>query len=140
MPKTAHPSVISPTLQCWVGRVMSFLVLAFLLFDAIVHILNIPPVVQSSVQLGYPVDSAVIIGIVEFICVIFAIIPQTSVLGTVLLTGYLGGAVASNLRIGNPVFSHTLFPVYTGIVLWGGLFLRDKKIRMLIPIRCKGGE
>jgi len=137
MPKQAHYPYISPKVQVWAGRVMSFLVLAFLLFEAVTHMMNIPSVVQASVQLGFPVESAFTIGAIELICVILTIILHTTVLETLLLTGYLGGAVASNFRIGNPLFSHTLFPVYTGIFLWGGLFLLNKKIHDVIPFCTK---
>jgi hypothetical protein len=95
----------------------------------------IPPVVESFNQLGYPVDLAVTLGIIELICLITYVIPRTSVLGAILLTGYLGGAVAIQLRIGAPLFSTALFPIYIGILVWEGLYLRDDRLRALVPGR-----
>ena len=119
----------------WTGRIFSVLVVLFLLMDSIIHIMNIPPVAAASVQLGLPSSMALTIGIIELMCLVLYIIPKTSVLGAILLTGYLGGAVATNLRASMPLFSHTLFPVYTGLFVWGGLFLRDKKVREIMPFK-----
>jgi DoxX-like family len=114
---------------------MTVLIALFLLFDGIIHILNIAPVAAAFAQLGFPVNVAVPLGIVELICLVLYVIPQTSVLGAILLTGYLGGAVATNLRVGASLFGTILFPVYMGILLWGGLYLRDGRLRALIPSR-----
>ena len=92
-------------------------------------------VTETFVQLGWPVSLAKGIGILELTCLVVYIVPPTAVLGALLLTGYLGGAVATHVRIGNPLFSHTLFPVYIGLLLWGALFLRDARVRALISIR-----
>jgi DoxX-like family len=119
----------------WTGRVMSALPVLFLLFDSIIKFMKIFPVTDSFTQLGYPVSLAVGIGILELICVILYLIPSTSVLGAILLTGYLGGAVATHVRIGSPLFSHVLFPIYVGLLLWGGLFFREDRLRALIPFR-----
>jgi hypothetical protein len=115
-----------------IGRIMSGMVIVFLLFDGIIHIMHIAPVIAAFEQLGYPGSIAITIGFIELICLFLYIIPQTSVLGAILLTGYLGGAVASNVRIGNPLFSHVLFPVYVGVLLWGGLYFRKRRLRLLI--------
>jgi hypothetical protein len=94
-----------------------------------------PFVVQATVQLGYPERVIVGLGIVLMTCTILYLIPRTAVLGAILLTGYLGGAVATQVRVGNPLFTHTLFPIYLALLLWGGLFLREGRLRSLIPLR-----
>jgi hypothetical protein len=118
----------------WVGRVLSALPALFLLFDGIIHIMRIPPVVEGFAKLGYPIGVAVPLGIIEVVCTILYIIPRTSVLGAILLTGYLGGAIASNLRIQAPLFGYVLFPVYVALMLWGGLWLRDHRVRRLLSL------
>jgi len=91
-------------------------------------------VVDATVKLGYQESTIVPLGIVLLTCVILYVIPQTSVLGAILLTGYLGGAVATHVRVGDPLFSHVLFPVYLGILIWLGLYLRDVRLRALVPL------
>ena len=91
----------------------------------------IDPVAQAFKQLGYPVEIAVPLGIIELVCLIIYVIPRTSILGAVLLTGYLGGAVATQVRVSAPLFSTELFPIYIGVLLWGGLYLRDERVRTL---------
>jgi hypothetical protein len=93
------------------------------------------PAVEAFGKLGYPVGLAAGIGILLLVCVALYLVPRTSVLGAILLTGYLGGAVASHVRIGDPWFSHALFPVYVGLLVWGGLYLHDQRLRALIPLR-----
>ena len=117
----------------WIGRILSGFIVLFLLFDAIIHVLNIPPVMQASHLLGMPDNMAFIAGILEFVCLGLYLLPKTSILGAILLTGYLGGAVATNLRAEMPLFSNTLFPVYVGLFVWGGLFFREKRVREIIP-------
>jgi len=119
----------------WTGIVLTVTSVLFLLFDGITKIVQSDFVVKATVQIGYPKSSVFYIGLILFICTILYVIPRTSLLGAILLTGYLGGAVASNLRVGNPIFSSTLFPVYIGIFVWGGLFLRDSRLRELFPVR-----
>ncbi|MDR3625318.1 MAG: DoxX family protein [Ignavibacteriaceae bacterium] len=119
----------------WTGRIMSGVVVLFMLFDSITKIIKADQVLKASTQLGYPAETIPVIEIILLICVIFYIIPYTSILGAVLLTGYLGGAVASNLRIETPLFSNILFPVYMGILAWGGIFLRDVYLRRFFPLR-----
>jgi hypothetical protein len=130
---TASAGVSSRRL--WAARVISALAVLFLLFDAVIHILRIGPVDKAFADLGYAPSLAVPLGIIELICLILYVIPRTSVLGAVLLTGYLGGAVATNVRVGAPLFSHILFPVYVGVLLWAGLYLRDNRLRALFPVR-----
>jgi hypothetical protein len=118
----------------WTGRILTGIAGLFLLFDATIKLINMDVVQQSMQQLGYP-DVARGIGIVELICTILYLIPRTSVLGAVLITAILGGGIASHLRVGDPVFTHLLFGVYLGIVVWGGLFLRDRQLRAMLPFK-----
>jgi DoxX-like family len=120
----------------WVGWGMSGLVIAFLLMDATMKLLALPIVLETSGPLGFPgADMAHVLGAVLLVCTLLYIAPQTAVLGAILLTGYLGGAVATQVRVGSPLFSHVLFGVYLGVLLWGGLYLRDPRIRALVPFR-----
>ena len=121
--------------RSWAGIILSALPVLFVLFDGAIHLMVVPPVVQAFTQLGYPVSTSRALGVIELVCIVLYLMPRTSVLGAILLTGYLGGAVATNLRVGSPLFSNTLFPVYVGILAWGGLFLRDERVRTLIPVR-----
>ncbi|HEY4789604.1 MAG TPA: DoxX family protein [Bacteroidales bacterium] len=118
----------------WTGRVISILCVLFLLLDAIMKVVKSAPSVQGSVQIGWPVDTIQGIGIVLLLCTALYIIPRTAILGAILLTGYLGGAVAVMLRAATPGHPY-IFPVIFGILVWAGLFLRDHKLRDLIPIR-----
>ncbi len=118
----------------WIGRVISGLVVLFLLFDGVTKVMKVAPVLQASAQLGFPVSLIVAIGAVLLICTVIYAIPSTSILGAILLTGYLGGAVAIQARIGNPLFE-TLFPVIFGVLVWAGIVLRDNRLRTLIPLR-----
>jgi DoxX-like protein len=121
----------------WTGRILSGLVVLFLLVDAAYKLIRpLPaPAVEAFRKLGYPVEFAAGIGILLLSCVALYLIPRTSILGAILLTGYLGGAVASYVRIGDPWLSHALFPVYIGLLVWGGLYLRDQRLRAFIPLR-----
>ncbi|MGH9684790.1 MAG: DoxX family protein [Candidatus Acidiferrales bacterium] len=118
----------------WTGRVISVLVVLFLLFDGVTKVLKVPAVLKAAAQLGFSAREIVGVGIVLLICTILYAIPRTAILGAILLTGYLGGATVTNLRAGYPTFE-MLAPVIFGIVLWGGLFLRDRRLRTLIPVR-----
>jgi hypothetical protein len=118
-----------------IGQGISALVIAFVIFDTVLHLINIPLVQKASAELGLPVGLAPAIGIIELLCVLLYAIPATSVLGAILLTGYLGGAVAAQLRVGNPLFGQILFPIYIGLMVWGGLWLREPRLSKLIPIR-----
>jgi hypothetical protein len=109
--------------------VLSGLATLFLLMDAAMKLVRAKPAVEGTVQLGYPEGVVFGLGLLLLICTLLYIIPRTAVLGAILLTGYLGGAVATQVRVGNPLFSHVLFAVYVGIVVWGGLFLRDRRVR-----------
>jgi DoxX-like protein len=122
------------TRKLWTGRVLSTLAILFLVMDGVMKLVNPVPVVEGMNRLGYPLRLTTPIGIILLLCVLFYAIPRTSILGAILLTGYLGGAVASQLRIGEPLFSHVLFPVYFGILIWVGLYLRDHRLRALVPL------
>ncbi len=132
--RTAAPS----TTSLWGGRVMTGLAVAFLVFDGLVKFTRIPAVVEASGQLGLPLHLNPSIGILLLACVALYAAPRTAVLGAILLTGYLGGAVAIHARVGSPVFSHLLFPTYVGALVWGGLYLRDARLRALVPLRTRG--
>ena len=117
------------------GRIVLSLPVLFLAVDAVVKFLRIGPVLDSFNELGYPQNLALAIGLIEAVCLLVLLIPRTSILGAVLLTGYLGGAVATHLRIGNPLASHILFPVYIGILVWAGMALIDSRIVRLVAGR-----
>jgi len=118
----------------WTGRVISALPVLFLLMDGVMKLFKPRVVVEATIQLGYPESVIVGLGIVLITCTVFYIIPTTSILGAILLTGYLGGAVATHVRVGEGLFP-VLFPVIVGVLVWGGLWLRDESVRTLIPLR-----
>ena len=124
----------SSTKRIWAGRIVTALPVLFLLFDGTIHIMRIPAVVAGFAQAGFPISTAVPLGIIEIVCIILYVIPRTSVLGAILLTGYLGGAVATNVRQQLPLLGYVLAPVYVAVFIWGGLWLRDDRIRSLIPL------
>jgi hypothetical protein len=117
------------------GYALSGLAALFLAFDTVTKILAVEQVVQATTQLGYPGSVVVTIGVVELICLTLYLVPETSVAGAILLVGYLGGAVATHVRVGNPLASHVLFPMYVAALLWGGLYLREPRLRALLPFR-----
>ncbi len=128
-----------PRWQRLAGSVMSGLVIAFLIFDGAIKLAPIAPVTETLVALGYSGDPSLArgLGIMTLIIALLYAIPRTSVLGAILMTGLLGGAIATHLRVGSPVFSHLLFGMYLGLLAWGGLYLRSEALRMLIPLRRK---
>lgn len=119
----------------WAGRILSGVAVAFLLFDAAGKLLQVQPVVDGTLQLGYPRSTVFPLGALLLCCVLTYLAPRTAVLGALLLTGYLGGAVATHVRVGSPLFSHVLFPAYVAALVWGGLLLRDPRLGVLLPIR-----
>jgi hypothetical protein len=121
--------------KLWAGRILSALAILFLLVDGIMKLVNPAPVVEGMIRLGYPLNLTTTIGIILLTCVVIHTIPQTSILEAILLTGYLGGAVASQLRVGEPLFSNVLFPIYMAAFIWGGLYLRDDRLRALVSFR-----
>jgi hypothetical protein len=121
--------------RLWTGRILSAIVALFLLFDGAMKVMLVPVVVEGSKKAGYPAGSMVGIGWTLIVCTLVYLFPRTSVLGAILLTGYLGGAVATHVRISDPLFSHALFPVYFGVATWAGLVLRDARLLTFIPVR-----
>jgi len=117
------------------GRVLSGLAAAFLAFDSVGKLLQLKPVMQGTAQLGYSTEAVFPLGVVLLACVVIYLVPRTAVLGALLLTGYLGGAVATHVRVGNPLFTHVLTPTYFAALIWGGLMLRDARVRALAPWR-----
>lgn len=117
------------------GWVVTVLIAAFMLLDAAMKLVKPAPVIQAFVRTGWPVALSVPLGVILLVSTMLYLIPRTEILGAILLTGYLGGAVATNMRLENPLFSHTLFPVYFGVMVWGALWLRDRKVEGLIPLR-----
>jgi DoxX-like protein len=113
----------------WAGRVLSGLAVVFLLFDASLKLFQLPLALEATTQLGYAQSVVWTLGLIELLCLIVYLLPRTSAVGAVLWTGYLGGAVATHVRVGSPLFSHTLFPIYVAAVLWSGLWLRDQRLR-----------
>ena len=114
------------------GYIISGLAVLFLAFDAAIKLMGIPAATEGTVQLGYPVGVVLPIGVIEVALLVLYLVPRTAPLGAILWTGYLGGAIATHVRIGNPLFTHILFPIYVAALLWGGLWLRDPRVRGLL--------
>ena len=123
------------TRALWTGRVLSALPVLFLALDGVMKLLQPEPVRESFARLGFPEGVAFGIGVLELGCVALFVAPGTAVLGAILLTGFLGGAITTHVRVGDPTFSHVLFPTYVGALLWAGLLLRDPELRALVPWR-----
>jgi len=121
----------------WAGRAMSALVILFLTVDAVIKFVKPAPapVLETFARLGWSLSLSPVLGTILLVSTALYVIPNTSALGAILLTGYLGGAVATHFRVGDPLFSHVLFPTYLGVLLWGGLYLREPRLRALIPLR-----
>lgn len=133
-PALATPALAAPasgTAARWTGRVLSALTVAFLAFDIAIKLGGHPMVAEASARLGLPASITVPVALVLAACVALYLVPRTAPLGAVLLTGYLGGAVLVHVRVGDPLFSHTLFPIYVGAFAWAGLWLRDVRVRRL---------
>ena len=136
MTTIAETAAVSPPMRL-LGRVLSGLVIVFMLFDGAIKLVPWPVVMQTMDRMGYGSSEnlARTLGVISIACTVLYSIPPTSILGAILLTGYLGGAMASHVRIGSPLFTHTLFGLYLGLMLWGGLWLRDRSLRDLMPWR-----
>ena len=124
-----------PTRWVWLGRIASALVTLFLIFDGVLKVMEVDIALKTTVQLGYPEHVVFGLGVLTLVIAALCAVPRTAVLGAILLTGLLGGAMATHLRVGSPVFSHLLFGLYLGLIAWGGLYLRDARLRALIPLR-----
>ena len=119
--------------RLWAGRIISALPALFLLIDGIMKLIKPVIVVEATVKLGYPESVIIGLGIVLLACTILYLIPRTAVLGAILLTGYLGGAIATHVRVGDQLFP-IIFPLILGAMLWGGLYLRNERLRSLVPV------
>ncbi|MES2340488.1 MAG: DoxX family protein [Pseudomonadota bacterium] len=126
----------TPKAMLWTGRVLTGLFAAFMVMDTGIKLVGLPVVAQTLVQLGYPPEQGLVIGIIEAVCLALYLWPRTAVLGAVLFTAVMGGAVASHMRLKDPLVSHTLFGVWLGLIMWGGLWLRDPRLRAIIPLRA----
>ena len=133
--QSAVPSSSLSKKSLWAGRIITGLVAAFLVFDAVIHIMKPAPVVEAFAKLNFPIRFAVPLGIIELVCILLYVIPRTSILGAIFLTGYLGGAIAIQLPTGNPFFGEVVFPAYIAVFLWGGIYLRDERLRTMVPLR-----
>ncbi|NGN44378.1 DoxX family protein [Mesorhizobium sp. CGMCC 1.15528] len=131
---TAETSVSKSAYRA--GWAISGLLILFLAFDGAIKLVPLDIVTQTMGELGWPTTASMArtLGVLTLACTILYAVPRTAVLGAILLTAYLGGAIATHVRIGNPLFSHTLFGVYLGVMAWGGLYLRDERLRALIPL------
>ncbi|RWH74509.1 DoxX family protein [Mesorhizobium sp.] len=119
----------------WAGRALSAVVVLFMIFDGVIKLSPLDIATQAMTELGWPADPNItrLIGAIGLISTALYALPRTSMLGAILLTAYMGGAISTHVRIGNPLFSHTLFGVYLGVILWGGVYLRDARVQALIP-------
>lgn len=116
------------------GYLLSGVAVLFLTFDTVIKLVGVQQVADAMVQLGYPAELGMTIGLIELVCLVAYLVPRTSVWGVILFTGYLGGAIATHLRIGSPLATHLLFPIYVAVLLWGGLYLRDARVRSLLRL------
>lgn len=144
MHSTTTPSANTPSLQTsraarWTSFVMQGIAVLFLAADSIAKLVVDPELLQAESNLGFPNESIVPVGIIALVCLAIYLIPRTAILGAILWTGYLGGAIAIHFRVGNPLATHTLFPIYLAVLLWGALWLRDERLRALIPFRGRNG-
>lgn len=117
------------------GRIVTAVAALFLAFDASMKVMQVPAAVEGTKQLGFPVGIILPLGIIQVIALVLYLVPRTSVFGAIVWTGYLGGAVATHVRLGNPLFTHVLSPVYVALFLWGGLWLRQAGVRAVLPLR-----
>ena len=127
-----EPDKLQPAWMWWTGVALSTVAILFLLFDSSGKLLKVAPVVAGTADLGYPDSIIRTLGVILLLCVTLYAIPRASIVGALLLTGYLGGAVASHARIGSPLLTHVIFPVYVACFVWGGLVLRNAHLRHLL--------
>jgi hypothetical protein len=116
----------------WAGRAVTGLAVLFLVFDLTIKLLGSKEAVEGTAQLGWSPALLPTLAAIQIVCLVLYLVPRTAPLGAVLWTGYLGGAIATHLRLGNPLFSHVLFPTYVAAFIWGGLYLRDARVRALL--------
>ena len=125
------PPAAAPAAR-WAGRVLTGVAVAFLVFDTSIKLAGAKEAVEGTVQLGWQAHHLPILGAIELVLLVLYLVPRTAPLGAVLWTGYFGGAIATHLRVDSPLFSHTLFPIYVAVLVWGGLYLRDERVRTLV--------
>jgi hypothetical protein len=130
--QSTQPVPTASNVRHWVGWTATALAALFLVFDGVTKLAGVQPVVEAMQRLGYPQATASPIGLILLACVGLYLLPRTALLGAVLLTGFLGGAISAHVRIEDPLFSHTLFPVYVAALVWGGLYLRDARVRAML--------
>jgi hypothetical protein len=123
----------------WAGRIVSAFAVLFLVLDGVTHLMKPAPVAEAFHRLAFPLSLSVELGVIELACVAVYVIPRTSILGAILLTGYLGGAVATHLRVLDPFFD-TIFPILIGVLVWGGIYLRDPRLRALVPFKSTSNK
>ena len=128
MPSSLQETAVGKK-SLWAGRILSALPALMLAFSAVMKFLKPAPVVEGFARFGYPENLIVMLGVVEILCAVIYVIPRTAFLGAILMTGYLGGATATNVRVGDPTF---FVPVLLGVLAWGGLYLRDRRVRALV--------
>jgi hypothetical protein len=133
--QTATETIAVSNKSVLAGRILSGLAAAFLLFDGVMKLFAPPVVREAFVRLGYPETKILGIGVLLIVCTIIYLIPRASIFGAILLTGYLGGAISTHVRVSDPLFSHVLFPAYIAVLLWVGLYLREPRLRTLIPLK-----
>lgn len=134
-PLATTSPVASPSrarLVTWAGRVLTGIVVLFLTFDVAIKFFATPEALAGTAQLGWQPHHLPVIGTLGLVCLVLYLVPRTAPLGAILWTGYLGGAIATHVRLDNPLFSHVLFPVYVAAFLWGGLYLRDARVRNIL--------
>lgn len=130
------PAAAPGSRALWGGRIASGLGALFLAFDGTFKLVAGAEAAKAGPDLGWPPELLPAIGALQLVCLAIYLVPRTAVFGAVLWTGYLGGAIATHVRVGSPLFSHTLFPVYIASLLWLGLWLRDRRLRALLPLRA----
>jgi len=123
----------------WAGRIVSAFAVLFLVLDGVTHLMKPAPVAEAFQRLAFPLSLSIELGVIELACVVVYAIPRTSILGAILLTGYLGGAVATHLRVLDPLFD-TIFPILIGALVWGGIYLRDARLRALVPFKSTSNK
>ena len=126
------PAARTSTTTRWAGRVLTGIAVLFLTFDVVIKLVGAKAAVDGLVQLGYAPHHALTIGLIGLVCLVLYVVPRTAPIGAVLWTGYLGGAIATHVRLDNPLITHTLFPIYIAALLWGALYLRDARVRALL--------
>lgn len=124
-----------PKTHLWIARVSSGLAVIFWVLDGVTHMMAPLPVADAFRQLGFPLGLAPVIGLVELVCALIYVVPRTAIFGAILLTGVLGGAVTAHVRVGDPLFPTLIFPIIVGLLIWVPLYLREERLRALIPLR-----